>query len=397
MLRQHKLRAFLTMLGVIIGVMSVTMIVMISSGFQAYINGQFQKLGANTIYLFFDPGRRGHSQTSGGIDGIYQSDLTYLKERVSSIDMISAIVTPSAQTAIYQDKTMDTPQLQAIDANFQTLNHFDLTSGRSISSSDINSYANVCVIGKEVETRLFGSSNPLGKYVTLNGIALKVIGVEASETFLGNSTDRDILMPITTAQKKWVGGDKFDFVLLRAKAGVPTETAEQDIWEAMMAKSGNRAIYRLDSSQSILGVFNGLIGTAGAVLAAIAALSLLVGGIGIMNIMLVSVTERTREIGLRKAVGARRSAVLIQFLIEAGVLSLVGGLIGMFIAWSLGQLVEVVTSARNWPNQGGLTTPFPMTAAILAALFSAGIGMVFGFYPAMTASKLDPIVALRTE
>jgi putative ABC transport system permease protein len=181
------------------------------------------------------------------------------------------------------------------------------------------------------------------------------------------------------------------------KPGVPTQVTMDKIWEAMMAKSENRRVYRVDSSESMLNVFNGILAGAGTILAAIAALSLLVGGIGIMNIMLVSVTERTREIGLRKAVGARGATVLLQFLVEAGTLSLVGGLIGMGIAYGLGSLVTIITSNMNWPNEGGLPTPFPIVAAVFAAAFSAIVGMVFGFYPAVSAAKLDPIVALRRE
>ncbi|MEZ5163130.1 MAG: FtsX-like permease family protein [Fimbriimonadaceae bacterium] len=156
-------------------------------------------------------------------------------------------------------------------------------------------------------------------------------------------------------------------------------------------------VYRIDSRESILGVFNAILGGAGAVLAGIAALSLLVGGIGIMNIMLVSVTERTREIGLRKAVGARRGAVLFQFLVEAALLSMIGGLIGMSIAYGFGQLVTLITKQLKFMGDSGMPMVFPITAAIYSCLFSALIGIVFGMYPAMRASALSPIEALRTE
>ena len=170
-----------------------------------------------------------------------------------------------------------------------------------------------------------------------------------------------------------------------------------DIWKALMLKSGNKKVYRVDSAESILLVFNGLIAAAGGLLSAIAALSLLVGGIGIMNIMLVSVTERTKEIGLRKALGAKSSLVLTQFIVEAATLALVGGLIGMGIAYGLGTVVTLITKQMKWPNDAGLATPFPVSAAIGAMGFSAFIGVIFGFYPALSASKLDPIVALRRE
>ena len=204
-------------------------------------------------------------------------------------------------------------------------------------------------------------------------------------------------MPYTTAQSKWVGGEKIDYIQTIPKDGVKPETAMDDIWKALMLKSGNRKVYRVDSAESILGVFNGLIASAGMLLSAIAALSLLVGGIGIMNIMLVSVTERTREIGLRKALGAKRNLILLQFIVESATLSLVGGLIGMAIAYTMGSAVTILTQSLKWPNESGLATPFPVPAAVGAMAFSAFIGVIFGFYPALSASRLDPIVALRRE
>jgi putative ABC transport system permease protein len=170
-----------------------------------------------------------------------------------------------------------------------------------------------------------------------------------------------------------------------------------DVWQALMLKSNNRAVYRVDSRESIINVLGQVVNAIGKVLAAIAALSLLVGGIGIMNIMLVSVTERTREIGLRKAVGARRMVILSQFLVESAMLSLVGGLIGMGVAYGFGTLITVVTKATGFPNSDGLLTPFPVTAAVMASAFSALIGVVFGLYPAARAAQLSPIEALRTE
>ena len=189
-----------------------------------------------------------------------------------------------------------------------------------------------------------------------NGIALEVIGVIKKASFLGDSTARMVLVPLTTAQDKWVGGNRIDFILLRPKPGVKSDDAMDAVWQAIMIRSGNKPIYRVDSNESIAKVFTGVVAGAGVVLACIAALSLLVGGIGIMNIMLVSVTERTKEIGLRKAVGAKSGAILFQFLIEAATLSLVGGLIGMFFAWSS------ATSSRSSPLEwhGQLLKALPL-------------------------------------
>ena len=397
MLRLHKLRAFLTMLGVIIGVMSVTMIVMISSGFQAYINGEFKKLGADTMFVFFDPGRRGRGQNLGNIENLKKADVKFVMDRVQSLDIASGVLNVPAQKVLYGDRNVDNPQIYAGDENFQELNRFTILEGRSLNSHDIESRANVAVIGEDLRDRLFPDKHAIGKLIMMNGIALEVVGVVEKVDFMGDNTGRMLLVPITTAQQKWIGGDHLDMIMFRAKPGVVVDDAMQSIWEALMIRTNNKPIYRLDSRESILKVFGGVVGAAGGILAAVAALSLLVGGIGIMNIMLVSVTERTKEIGLRKAVGAKRGSILTQFLVEAGTLSLVGGLIGMAIAFGIGQLVTLGTASMSWPSKTGLAMPFPLMAAIFSAIFSAMIGMVFGLYPAMSASRLDPIVALRRE
>jgi len=397
MLRLHKMRAFLTMLGVIIGVMSVTMIVMISSGFQAYINGEFKKLGTDTMFVFFDPGRRGRGQNLGSLDKLSTVDIKFVKDRVQTIDIVTGVMNLPAQKILYGDKNVDNPQIYASDENFQELNRFTILEGRSLNNHDVTSMANVVVIGEDIRNRLFPDKHSIGKLVQLQGIALEVIGVVEKVDFMGDNTGRMVLVPITTAQKKWVGGERIDMMMLRAKPGTKVDDAMQSVWEAMMIRSNNKPIYRLDSRESILKVFGGIVGAAGGILAAVAALSLLVGGIGIMNIMLVSVTERTKEIGLRKAVGAKRGSILTQFLVEAGTLSLVGGLIGMGIAYGIGQIASAATASMHWPSKTGLEMPFPIVAAIFAAVFSAMIGMVFGLYPAMSAARLDPIVALRRE
>ena len=396
MLRQNKLRSFLTMLGVIIGVMSVTIIVMVSNGFTFFMTNEFKKLGSDTIIVAYDPGRKDKGETLGGIDGLKNEDIQYLKDNVSMMDVASPIVQVPSKIRL-GDVEIDNPRIFATDANFLELNKLVISEGRFISQSDVDSRANVCVIGEEIRDRCFPDKQALGKHLTFNGITLEVVGILQRLDMMGETNAKDAIVPITTAQDKWLGGEDLMMITLRPKPGYTVNETMDAVWQALMRKSNNRPIYRVDSRESILQVFGAVFGVAGVVLSAIAAMSLLVGGIGIMNIMLVSVTERTKEIGLRKSVGAKRGSILTQFLVEAGTLSLVGGLIGMSIAWVLGMVVTFATAALKWPSADGLPTPFPITAAIGAALFSAFIGMVFGLYPAISASRLDPIVALRRE
>jgi ABC-type antimicrobial peptide transport system permease subunit len=397
MLRLHKLRAFLTMFGVIIGVMAVTMTVMISNGFQSYMTDQFSKIGAQTITIVFDGGFRGRGQSLGKLDGLRTDDVTFLRDRCSSLDIVSPIVTVNASKITFNDKTLDGPRINGLAVEAFKLNGTELESGRFFTEQELSGRANVCLIGTDVKEKLFPKSAAEGNLVTIAGISVEVIGVEKKRTIFGQSNGKDIDLPFTSAQSKWNGGDRISFIQATPKAGVQSDTAKDDIWRALMLKSGNKRVYRVDSADSILGVFNGLIAAAGSLLSAIAALSLLVGGIGIMNIMLVSVTERTKEIGLRKALGAKSKLVLTQFIVESATLALVGGLIGMGIAYGMGTAVTLLTKGLKWPNENGLATPFPLVAAVGAMGFSALIGVIFGFYPALSASKLDPIVALRRE
>lgn len=397
MLRLHKMRAFLTMLGVIIGVMSVTIIVMMSNGMKAYISDQFAKIGSDTIYLMYDRSKLRRGEAAGQFDSLNLDTKKLVDDRCPSIVLSSGYREAGAHLLRFADRSVEGTKVQAIDENFITLNRVGLVEGRYFNKSDIDEMRNVCVIGEECRDRLFPDKNCLGKFVQLPGITLEVVGVSEKVEMFGQSESKSLFLPLTTANQKWLGGDRVDLILLRSKKGMKIDAAMEEVWQVLMAKTGNKPIYRIDSSENVMKVFQGIIGALGGVLAAIAALSLLVGGIGIMNIMLVSVTERTREIGLRKAVGAKKPVILLQFLIEAATLSLTGGLIGMGIAWFLGQIVTVLTARAGFPNENGIPTVFPLPAAMAALLFSAVIGMVFGFYPAMNAARLDPIVALRHE
>jgi len=396
MLRMNKLRAFLTMLGVIIGVMAVTIIVMVSSGFQYFMTNEFKKLGSDTIIVSFN--RWGNNtEKVANIEGLVTNDVEMLRNQVESIAEIAPIIQAPSQKVVAADREVPDPRIYASDENFLVLNRTGIVKGRGITAEDNRARANVAIIGNEIEERLFPGEEALGKMIVFNGITLEVIGVFERIDIMGQSNGKDILVPLTTAQDKWLGTENLMMITTRPKPGIAVNQAMDDVWRALMLKSGNKRIYRVDSRESIGNVFGTIFGAAGIILSAIAALSLLVGGIGIMNIMLVSVTERTREIGLRKAVGAKRAAILTQFMIESATLSLIGGLIGMGIAFLIGKLVTLGTAAAKWPSAAGLPTQFPVSAAIGAAVFSAFIGVVFGLYPAISASKLDPIDALRRE
>lgn len=397
MLRVHKMRAFLTMLGVIIGVMSVSLIVLALSAFQGYIQGQFSRIGSDTIFVSYAPGRIQDGESVGEIDGLRLRDIGFIRSRVPEIEIASGYREAGAQDLKANGNTLKSVGVRAIDENFTLLNRIEILEGRGITAQDQLRNANVALISRDAADELFEGRQAIGQKVQLGGITVEIVGITKPFELFGQRDTKNMFLPLATANSKWLGGDNVDLILMRPAPGAKVSDVMEDIWRALMVKSENKRIFSVESSENVLAIFQGILSTVGVVLAGIAALSLLVGGIGVMNIMLVSVTERTREIGLRKAVGAKPAAIMSQFLIESATLTLIGGLIGMLLAWMMGMVMTLVTVQLQWPREGGLVAPFPLGPAVGAIIFSAVIGVVFGFYPAARASKLHPIEALRSE
>ncbi|HTQ10046.1 MAG TPA: ABC transporter permease, partial [Fimbriimonadaceae bacterium] len=359
--------------------------------------GQFNRLGAKTILISYDQSLRMRGKVISQIDSLRMEDVSFLRDHCPTLTDISPLAQGTADKVTAGDQQATNLRVYGQDDQWFKLNDEEIEEGRQFNDADVADAANVCVIGEEIRDRLFPGKDAIGQFINLPGITLQVVGILKRQDVFGQTNARDIRMPVTTLQWKWTGDRKLMIIGAQPKAGYTVEQAMDDAWRALMVRSDNKRIYRVDSSETIIQTVTAVFGVAGIVLTMIAALSLLVGGIGIMNIMLVSVTERTREIGLRKAVGARSSTIMFQFLVESATLSLFGGLIGMGIAWCFGILIKVISAAAHWPQEGGLPTPFSVGAAIFSAAFSAMIGVIFGLYPARSAAKLDPIVALRKE
>ena len=377
----NKVRSALTMLGVIIGVFAVVMMVALGKGAQNYITDQFEALGSNLVFV--SPGSSGfgrdpaESFTRNKLD-IKHVELvnTQAKEFVKSTTPWISV----GETARYKTKSYYA-SINAMNDEGVNIFNYVLDSGRFFTKSEVRGKAKVAILGPLVSKELFGNLNPLGKSAKIGDDSYEVIGTFAPK---GQNYDNGIIMPYTSAM------DSFDIKQLSGIAIKVTDennidTAMKQIEIALLRdlKPDDFSVlsqkYILSSIQDILGMLTLAIG-------GIAGISLVVGGIGIMNIMLVSVTERTREIGLRKAVGATPNNIAIQFLIESIMLSVGGGMIGLFIGW-LGSLV-----ARSF-----IRTEIPWWAVVLAFVFSVGVGTVFGTYPAIKAAKKDPIEALRYE
>lgn len=372
----NKTRSILTMLGIIIGVGSVITLVSVMQGMQDQVMQNYTRMGTNRIDIYYNS---------------WQKDLTtVLYEYCKSLDEVAGI-TPQKNTGMkirYKTKNMDGRVTFASD-DYDVCSNMTIESGRGISYADIKNRVRVCTIGSYVAEQFFGLENPVGKYIRIQGYTFKVIGVYV-EKFEGQeySSDNSIVVP-HTLQRILTGSTNYDQFVVKAKDSQSTQAAIDKIKEFLKPHfkeewdysvySNNEWMQQANESQLMLTL----------VVAGIASISLLVGGIGIMNIMLVSVTERTREIGIRMAIGARQTDIVWQFLIEAATVSAFGGILGIV----LGTVGSMLLSAATLK-----TVYYPDTTICLIAFgFSAFLGMFFGFYPARKAAKMPPVEALRNN
>lgn len=389
-LLRNKTRSLLTMIGVIIGVSAVISLVSIGQGLQNYINSQFESLGSNVIAVL--PGKVGDSSGSfsgGSIPNITGTKLTMkdvsdIAKLGGSIESVGAAI-QSAASVSYQGKTRYTTIL-GLDAEYPKIRNLSVDSGRQITNTDIKSDKNVAVIGTTIVDKLFSGSNPIGKQIKIGGQKFEVVGVlkEIGSGGFGVDTNSYAIIPITSAQSVF-GIKGVQTIAVKATDKESITPAINQV-KKLLSKHLEDDDFSVIDQGSLIQTINQILGVITVALGGIAAISLVVGGVGIMNIMLVSVTERTREIGLRKAVGAKPQDILVQFLIEAVILSLGGGVIGIILgeigAWLMGRFIE--TSVSLW-------------SIALAFGVSALIGIIFGVAPAARAAKLSPIEALKYE
>ena len=393
----HKMRSILTMLGVVIGVAAVIALVAVGQGAQAQIINQFQALGSNLLTVSagtnFGFSRSGLQQNTRPLT---DKDVEAIRALATAVKLVAPDYSANA-TVVYQGKTTNT-SISGVTADYATVRNWSVERGRFVSAQDTSNLALVVVLGQTVVEDLFGSAlvNPVGEVVRINRQPYEVIGVLKSKGQSGfNNQDNTVFMPLRTAQVKLggAGTTQVRSISLQVRSAEEMDLAQAQVTAILRAlhglQTGAENDFTVQNQADILNSVAQTSGTFTTLLGSIAAISLLVGGIGIMNIMLVSVTERTREVGLRKAVGAKRSDILLQFLTEAVVLSSTGGIIGVLLGVGGAQIIT--------PLLGGSRALVTPQSIILALTVSLGIGIFFGLYPANRAARLNPIDALRYE
>jgi putative ABC transport system permease protein len=391
----HKLRSSLTILGIVIGVAAVITLMSIGRGAEAQIISNIQKMGANLVTI------RPGSFTFGGIRGGISQTLTMedaeaISAQVPDVSAVASSYSSNLQLVVGGNNTSS--QVTGVTAEYMQINNMEIGSGAAFSEQDYERGGKVAVLGSDIAQTLFGNASPIGQEMRMGTIIVHVVGVLESKGAGFNSPDDAVFIPLTTMQQAVAqpltpqGGRIVSTVTLTVSDQSQTQNVINAVTSLLrtrhrLAPSADND-FNIMSTEEIASTLSQTLGTMTLLLGAIAGISLLVGGIGVMNIMLVSVLERTREIGIRKALGARERDIWLQFLIEAGFLTFAGGIIGVVLGWAIAYLVSSI---------GVMPAVVTADIVILAVSVSIGIGLFFGFYPAWNASRLNPIEALRAE
>ncbi|OGM18881.1 hypothetical protein A2686_05090 [Candidatus Woesebacteria bacterium RIFCSPHIGHO2_01_FULL_38_10] len=391
----NKLRTGLATLGIVIGIGSVIALVSLGQASQQAVQSQIQSLGSNLLTV------QPAGQNQGGVRGAAGGGTTLTMEDAEAIKNSPQITTINKVSPEYSSRTQVTTgrantntQIMGVTPTYADIRKVTMAQGNFISEQQVNSIAKVAVLGPTVVTNLFDEGvSPIGQTVRISGQTFIIIGITTSKGGTGFQNQDDVVwVPLTTAQKQLFGADHLTSIALEAKSGDVMVDAQNEVGYLLLARhklnDPAQANFSIFNQQDILNTVNQVTGTFTTLLAGVAAISLLVGGIGIMNIMLVTVTERTREIGLRKALGAKKKVIITQFLIESIILTFAGGIIGIGVGIFASFLIT------NFTNSPFVISP---NSILLAFLVSAGIGILFGWYPAQKAANLQPIEALRYE
>ncbi|MCZ7659230.1 MAG: ABC transporter permease [Xanthobacteraceae bacterium] len=389
-IRRNALRSFLTVLGIVIGVGAVIAMVTIGNGTTAKVTADLAKLGSNVLSI--SRGQFGPGRASSDARPFNTRDVEAIRSQIAGLKSVAPLVQKSV-TLVHGTESRTTP-VTGTDNDFFVTQDWSLSAGRQFLEGEIRSGRAACVIGATVRQKLFGGADPLGRSIRVSGVSCEVVGVlePKGQSAFGSDQDDTVIMPLRTFHRRIAGNTDIPRVMVSARDGVATTKVQHDIERLLRERRsimpGKEDDFTVQDMTQIVQARAGATETLTQLLGAVAAVSLLVGGIGIMNIMLVSVTERTREIGIRLAIGALERQVLSQFLVEAVVLSLFGGISGILLGLGLARLAT-----------GALRVPFLVDAStvVVAFVFSALVGIVFGYFPARRAARLDPIEALRHE
>lgn len=382
-LRTNKLRSFLTTLGVVIGVFSVILLVALGNGLQAYITKQIAGLGSNIIFVL--PGKVGGSQGPGeSVNKLTLANVRYFENRMENIALVSPLVSKTT-TIKYVNRSNKNTNVWGVSSSFPDIIKTEITRGTFFTKTQERSGSKVAVVGQTVVKNLFPNTDPIGKKIAISGGKYTIIGISAERgSSFGQDQDNTVVIPFNAARKQF-SIDVVNTIYLSATTPELVELVKKRSREVLLTRL-EEDDFTIMTQEQTLETVNNITGVLTLGLGGIAAISLIVGGIGVMNIMLVSVTERTKEIGLRKALGAKRRDILLQFLLEAVMLSLLGGTIGILLGLGASAILAIFFFAS--------VTPW---SVFLAFSFSMAVGVIFGMAPAIRASRLSPIEALRYE